>query len=62
MNKKEIKYIESDLEGIIATIATCLNFNLDEEHSTMADVKRRTKKEVSRLMYLHKNYKLVKKR
>lgn len=61
MTKKEIKYIESDLESIIATQATKLDLTLQfkdieeiRENDLLADIRET-------LMYLHKNYKLIKK-
>ena len=64
MTKDEIKYIESDLEGILATQATLLKFGLEmiDKKIKGDDSKERTEHVINTLMYLHKNYKLSPKR
>ena len=62
MNLKDKKYIESDLDGILATLATLLNFNL-EDLGTVEETEseERIKSVIEKLLFIHKNYNLIKK-
>jgi len=61
MDKQGIKYIENDVEGIIATQATLLTLNLDAYEHDMKDAEERMLHVINTLMYLHKHYSLIKK-
>ena len=63
MTKKEIKYIESDLDGILRTSSTVLNLarQMQKQGVSTEEVEIYIKTIEERLLYLHKHYNLTKK-